>query len=86
MAVSWPLCPTNSLPGEGVIAIEDRVGRTVNDEVPEIRLPAELRVAVMVVVPTATPAAKPKADIVAFAMFDELQATVLEISAVEASE
>jgi len=74
-------------PGEaGVIAIEDKVGITANDKVPEIRVPAELRVAVIVVVPTATPVAIPDTEIVAFEVSDELQATELEISAVVPSE
>jgi len=74
---------------EGVIAMEVTVGGatvTVNTEPPEIRFPAELRVAVIVGVPTATPVDSPVEDIAAFVASDELQVAVLEISAVVPSE
>ena len=73
--------------GRGVIAIEDKVGATVNVEVPETEPLPGLKEAVMVVVPKPTPVANPEDDMVAFATFDELQeVTAFVISADVLSE
>ena len=78
--------PIYTLGEEGVTAIEIKIGAIVKVTVPEAGPAPAVREAVMFVVPRATPVATPEADIVAFEVSDEVQVTILEISAVEVSE
>jgi hypothetical protein len=75
MAVNCRVIPTNTLGLAGVTVIEERVG-TVRVVLSE-RL---AKVAVMVLVPTATAVARPLVFIVATDVFDELQVTCVVIS------